>query len=59
MKYRNKLKETIKFRGYDKNGVEKVFELKEGEEMESDRKTVHYGLEEIGEKKPKKKRGEE
>ena len=55
MKYRNKLKETIKFRGYDKNGVEKVFELKEGDEMESDRTTVHQGLEEVEGKKPKKK----
>jgi hypothetical protein len=48
--YRNKLKTINKFRAHDSKGVKKVFELKSGETMESDREVKGYGLEEIPEK---------
>ena len=45
MKYKNISDEVLKFRANDSNGIKKVFLLKPGEEMESDREVRFGGLE--------------
>ena len=45
MKYKNVSDGILKFRAHDKKGIVKVFELKPGQVMESDREVGHRGLE--------------
>jgi len=45
MKYKNVTEGVLKFRAHDLNGEKKVFVLKPGEEMESDREVSFGGLE--------------
>lgn len=54
-RYKNKTKEVIKFRAHDSKGIVQRFELKPGEEMESDRKVENIGLEKAGKGKSEKK----
>ena len=54
MRYKNKTKDIIKFRAHDSKGIVQVFELKPGEEMESDRKVENIGLEKAGKGKSEK-----
>lgn len=61
MKYKNATKGVLRFRAHDKNGKKKVFELKPGQNMESDRKVDFVGLEQVGDNddfKKKKKKGD-
>ena len=53
MKYKNKTEGVLKFRAHDKDGKKRVFEIKPGKEMESDRKVSLSGLELIQNKKEK------
>ncbi|KKM53676.1 hypothetical protein LCGC14_1554140 [marine sediment metagenome] len=55
MKYKNTSDRILKFRAHDKKGIVKVFELKPGKEMESDREVGVGGLEKISEKEGKGK----
>ncbi|MEK0337253.1 MAG: hypothetical protein QQN41_07460 [Nitrosopumilus sp.] len=55
MKYKNITKGVLKFRAHDSKGIVKVFELKPGKEMESDRAVNLGGLEEVGKGKLNKK----
>ena len=57
MKYKNVTKNTLRFRAADSKGKKKVFELKPGEEFESDRE-AHLGGLELTEK-TKKSKGDE
>lgn len=59
MKYKNISKEVLKFRAHNSKGIVKVFELKPGKEMESDREVRFGGLEEVGKGKSKKDKGDE
>jgi len=45
MKYKNTTQGVLKFRAHDKNGKKRVFEIKPGKEMESDRVVSVGGLE--------------
>jgi len=45
MLYKNVSEEVLRFRANNKEGVKEVFELKPGEEMESDRIVSFSGLE--------------
>ena len=45
MKYKNITEGILKFRAHDSKGNKKVFELKPGKEMESDREVKLGGLE--------------
>ena len=55
MKYKNITKGILKFRAHDSKGKKKVFELKPGKEMESDREVHFDGLEQVGKGKSNKK----
>ena len=55
MKYKNTTKGILKFRAHDSKGIKKVFELKAGTEMESDREVHLGGLEKVGKGKSNKK----
>ncbi len=60
MKYKNITKGVLRFRAHDSKGIVKVFELKPGKEMESDREVRFGGIEEVGKGKSKKtKEGDE
>ncbi len=52
--YKNVTKANLRFRAPDSKGIKKVFELKPGEEMESDRELRLGGLEKVGKIKLKK-----
>ena len=58
MRYKNVTEGTLKFRAHDSKGVKKVFELKSGEEMESDRIVKFGGLEKVTEKAKSKSKKE-
>ena len=61
MKYKNITKKVLRFRATDSKGNKKLFELKPGKEMESDRE-VNFrdgGLEEVGKGTSKKSKGDE
>jgi len=47
MKYKNKTEGVLKFRAHDKDGKKRVFEIKPGKEMESDREVSLVGLDKI------------
>ncbi len=47
MKYKNTTKGILRFRASDKSGQKQVFELKPGEEFESDRTVSLGGLEKL------------
>ena len=51
MKYKNITERLLKFRAADKDGVKRVFELKQDQEMESDRIVSLGGLELMKESK--------
>ncbi|MAF50797.1 MAG: hypothetical protein CMH64_01775 [Nanoarchaeota archaeon] len=61
MKYKNTSKRVLKFRAHDSKGNKKLFELKPGKEMESDREVRlgEEGLEEVGKGTSKKSKGDE
>lgn len=44
MRYKNTSDEILKFRAHDKNGIVKVFEVKPGKEIESDRAVEHPSM---------------
>lgn len=54
MKYKNVTKGNLRFRAADSKGVKRVFDLKPGEEMESDREVRLGGLEKVSNIKQKK-----
>ncbi len=58
VKYKNITKEVLKFRAHNSKGIVKVFELKQGEEMESDREVRFGGLEKVGKGKSNKTKGD-
>ncbi len=58
MKYKNTTKGTLRFRAHDSKGIVRVFELKPGNEMESDREVRFGGLEKVGKGKSNKTKGD-
>mgnify|MGYP003148397668 CR=1 FL=1 len=61
MKYKNITKKVLRFRANDSKGNKKLFELKPGKEIETDRK-INFrdgGLEEVGKGTSKKSKGDE
>ncbi len=60
MKYKNVTEKILRFRANDSKGKKRVFELKPGKEMESDREVRHGGLEKAGKgKSEEKSKGDE
>ncbi len=55
MRYKNVTEGILKFRANDSKGVKKVFELKVGQEMDSDREVRFGGLEKVNDKEGKGK----
>ncbi len=55
MKYKNTTEGVLQFRAHDSKGKKKVFILKPGKEMESDREVSFGGLEKVGKGKSNKK----
>ena len=53
MRYKNNTDEILKFRAHDSKGKKKIFELKPGKEIESDRVIDFQGLELVGKGKEK------